>query len=166
MKGPLVSDTGPLIALAAVDSLAILYALYQPILVPEAVHQEVLEGGRGRQGHAAYQKASWLQIHPLEHPPDPLLNAVLDRGEAAVIQLARERHVAYVLIDERKGRKIARSTYGLHVLGTAGLLVVAKENGLVESVGDVLQQMRHNGYYIHDEIVTLALKKAGECESR
>ena len=91
---------------------------------------------------------------------------MLDGGEAAVIQLAREHRAEYVLIDERKGRKIARSTYGLHVFSTAGLLVEAKKSGLVERVGDVLQQMRDNGYYIHDDIVALALQKAGEHKSR
>ena len=162
MNDRLVSDTGPLIALAAIDRLDILPALFHQILIPEEVHREILQGGETALGLQPYRRATWIQKHPLQTSPDLLLAAVLDAGEAAVIQLARESHADYLLIDERKGRKIARNTYGLQVIGTAGLLVEAKNNGLVDSVGLILQQMRDCGYWIHDDIVAVALDKAGE----
>jgi predicted nucleic acid-binding protein len=67
-----------------------------------------------------------------------------------------------VLIDERKGRKIARSIYGLNVVGTARILVEAKHRGILLHVGDTLTKMRDAGYWIHEEIVAAAKKAAGE----
>ena len=80
----------------------------------------------------------------------------------AVVHLARETKADYVLIDERKGRKIARDIFGLKVIGTARILVEAKRKGLLNSVSAALRQLKEAGYWIHDDIVRLALKEAGE----
>lgn len=162
MNGRIVSNTGPLIALAGINRLDILRHLYTEILVPGEVHQEIIEGGSRRLGLEAYQSSNWLQIQPQHTAPDPLLIAVLDKGEAAVIQLARAEQAEQLLMDERKGRKIARSTYGLSVIGTAGILVEAKKREHLDSVKEALHQMRENGYYIHESIVEVALQRAGE----
>ena len=87
---------------------------------------------------------------------------VLDTGEASVLQLAREIKADYVLIDERKGRKIARDIFSLRVIGTTRVLVEAKKKGLLNNVGDTLTRLKESGYWIHDDIVRLALKEAGE----
>jgi len=68
-----------------------------------------------------------------------------------------------VLVDERKARKIARTVYGLHVIGSARVLVEAtRRHGLLDNVGVALQAMRDGGYWIGDSIVDAALKQAGE----
>jgi predicted nucleic acid-binding protein len=156
-----VSNTGPLIALATVERLDILKNLIGKIIVPEAVHFELLEGGASQAGVASYKQATWIKVQPLSAPLDPLLDKVLDTGEASVIQLAREYQVP-VLIDERKGRKIAREIYQLPVIGTARILVEAKRHNLLDNVQEIIQLMRNNGYRIHDTIVSYILKEAGE----
>ncbi len=74
----------------------------------------------------------------MEIPLDPLLKSRLNEGEAAVIQLAQALSIDQVLIDERKGRKIARDIYGLRTLWTSGkcrfsrpqiFLMIADESG-------------------------------------
>jgi hypothetical protein len=162
MSHSLVSNTGPVIALALIDRLDILQSLFESVIISEDVHKELIEGGSSGRGLLCYQKASWIQVHPLVSPADPLLTTVLDRGEASVIQLALETKVDYVLIDERKARKIARDIYGLSVIGTARILVEAKRKGILNGVGDVLRQLKEAGYWIHDDIVVHALKEAGE----
>ncbi len=57
---------------------------------------------------------------------EPLLETLVDKGEASVIHLVREKGADFVLIDERKARKIARKIYGLNVVGSARILVEAK----------------------------------------
>ena len=79
-----------------------------------------------------------------------------------MVGLARELGVNLVLIDERKARKIARTIYGLHVIGSARILVEAKRSKLLDNVGAALQAMRDGGYWIGDSIVDAALKQAGE----
>ena len=162
MKGCLVSNTGPIIALALIDRLDVLQSIFQTITIPEEVHRELLEGGPSGHGLVRYQKAFWIKVQPLSSSIDPLLMTVLDTGEASVVQLARETKADYVLIDERKGRKIARDIFGLKVIGTARILVEAKRKGLLNSVSAALRQLKEAGYWIHDDIVRLALKEAGE----
>lgn len=162
MNGNLISNTGPIIALSVVDHLEILHELFKSVSIPEAVHKEILDGGDNDAGIESYSQASWIQVIPLPISTDPLLTMTLDSGESSVIQLAVHKNADVVLIDERKARKIARSIYNLNVVGTARILVEAKHYGLIENVGKVLMDMRSNGYWIHEQIVNVALKQAGE----
>ena len=162
----MISNTGPLIALALIDRLDILRSLFKAISVSETVHAEILQGGVLGRGLTQYRAASWIQMEALQKSLDPLLTAVLDAGEASVIQLARERGADAVLIDERKARKIARTVYGLTVIGTARILVDAKRQGLFTSVGAEIDGMRASGYWIHDDIVNRAVREAGEPERK
>lgn len=158
----IVCNTGPLIALAGIQRLDIIRNLYESIYLPEAVHDEILHGGRHFRGLEAYRKVDWIKISKLQQPGDPLLSTVLDNGEASVIQLAREIGVHKILMDERKGRRVARDVYGLHVMGTARLLIDAKEALIISNVKELLQQMRDAGYWIHDKIMEAAIKAAKE----
>ncbi|MGO9611477.1 MAG: DUF3368 domain-containing protein [Dissulfurispiraceae bacterium] len=162
MSRRLVSNTGPIIALALIDRLDILQSLFEEIIISEDVHEELLEGGPLGRGLLHYQKASWIRVQPFTSPIDTLLTTVLDSGEASVIQLAREIKADYVLIDERKARKIARDIFGLSVIGTARVLVEAKKKGILNGVGETLKQIKEAGYWIHDDIVLYARKEAGE----
>ena len=139
-----------------------LRGLYESVYLPQAMHDEILRGGRRFTGLDAYRQADWFTVSALRQPGDPLLAAVLDVGEASVIQLAREIGVPRVLMDERKGRRVAREVYGLDVMGTARLLTDAKEAHLVANVGELLQQMRGAGYWIHSRIMEAAMKAAKE----
>ena len=162
MKGRLISNTGPLIAFSIINHLDVLHHLYSTIVIPEAVHREILEGGANNIGLTNYQKVEWIKITPLSNPIDPLLKTILGAGEAAVIWLAQELHFNFVLIGEIKARKTARNVYGLNVVGSARVLVEAKRHKLLNNVGDALQAMRDGGYWIDDSIFEIALKEAGE----
>lgn len=162
MNGKAICDTGPIIALSMIDRIDILRHLFEFIVVPEEVHKEILEGGATNVGLANYRKIKWIKVVALSSPVDPLLRTSLDPGEAAVIGLARELNANFVVIDERKARKIARTVYGLDVIGSARILVEAKRRGLIDNVGSEFQAMRDGGYWIGDSIVNAALKSAGE----
>lgn len=162
MNGSVVSNTGPLIGLAIIGHLDILDKIFDEVFVPQAVNDEMLEGGRMNTGVASYLNSPWIQVRRLSESEDPLLRNILDAGEAAVIQLARECESDFVLIDERKGRKIARNIYKMSVIGTARILVEAKHRGIISSVRDAVIGMRKGGYRIHDNILEFALKMSGE----
>jgi predicted nucleic acid-binding protein len=152
-----------LIALASIDQLDLLRVLFDSLHVPQAVHDEILQGGSSRAGLGVYRQANWIDVVPVVSI-DPLLGTVLDKGEAAVIVLARLHSADFVLIDEQKARKIARTIYGLRVMGSARILVEAKRHGMLENVAVALRAMREQGYWIHDAIVQYALKEAGETD--
>jgi predicted nucleic acid-binding protein len=163
VKGRLVANTGPVIALASIDRLDILRTFFSSVQIPQAVHDEIMQGGSRFIGLTAYRRADWLVTVP-DTPLDPLLSSVLDKGEAAVITLARSTSADVVLIDESKARKIARTVYGLWVIGSARVLVEAKRCGMLDNVAAALQTMREHGYWIHDAIVQYTLREAGEAE--
>jgi predicted nucleic acid-binding protein len=157
----IVCNSGPLIALGILDKLNILKSLFDEVLVPEAVQKEIAQGGLKLSGVENFQRADWIHIlRPKRN--DALLTALLDAGEAAVIDLAREQDVRLVLIDERKARKVARDIYGLQPIGTVRVLVEAKRKNLLTEIASSLKALRQEGYWIHDDIVQIALREAGE----
>jgi len=165
-KGRLVSNTGPIIALMLINKLEILKELFDEIIIPDEVHREILQGRSANFFNlmriTLFEQLDWIRIQTLKDPLEPALKSLLDAGEASVIQIAREAGSDYVLIDERKARKIARSVYGLNVIGTAKLLVEAKRNDLIDSVEDSIKKLRDGGYWIGDNIVQRMLEEAGE----
>lgn len=160
-KIKLISNTGPILALSGAGCLELIRDLYTSVTVPKAVHEELIEGGKFGFGLSAYLAATWIQVEP-QGRIDPLLLAQLDQGEAAVITIALNKNSQATLIDERKARRIARTIYGLEVFGTVRVLLEAKKAGLIGNVSEILNVMRANGYWIHENIVEHALRKADE----
>lgn len=162
-EGPIVCDTGPLIALSLIDHLDVLRRLYRRVLVPRAVLAEVTAGGADRPGAATIAAADWLE--PADDvTPDPLLAAELGPGEAAVLAAAYQLRARLVLLDERKARRIAVQAYGLRVKGSAGILVAAKLAGLVAEVRPLLDSLVGRGYFLSQRLIERAVSEAGEGE--
>lgn len=162
MKPTIVSNTGPLIALGKAGLLSLLDNLFEHVIIPEAVRQEIDAGSEAK---LRFSDVSSIckKLLILPDPEDDLvLSRLLDRGEAAVIRLAKKIAPDLTLLDERKGRKIAADIFGLKVLGTAGLLVRAKREGLITEVRTALDRMTAGGYYIHESIRDHILRLAEE----
>ena len=99
----IVINTSPLIALvAAWGNLDRLQPLYQQILVPFEVVQEILQGGLSNFGVAEFQAATWLVQQQQPINISPFLRNSLDLGEASVIQLALDRSIETVCIDDHR----------------------------------------------------------------
>jgi uncharacterized protein len=160
--GPIVCNTGPLIALTLSGHLDLLETLFSRVLVPNAVFQEIGEATSGRSGAVALHGASWLERIPDEPIFEPLLLHELGSGEAAVISLARRHNARLVLIDERRARRIAEQVYGLRVKGSAGILVAAKRAGLLPAVKPILALMARHGYHLSHRLIERAAAEAGE----
>jgi len=157
----IVCNSGPLIALVSIDCLYILSKVYQRILIPNAVYQEVTSSEE-LIGARQIANESWIEKKSLDSSPDRLLRAELGAGEAEVITLAMELKASKVLIDERKARRIAKLIYGLRITGTGGLLLRAKQNDMIKEVRPLLEGMKANGYYLSDRLVSRIAEEAGE----
>ena len=165
-SGIVVADAGPLIALARVEQLSLLAALYGQVVMPESVLRELrLESNRpGARLLSDGFARGVLRTHPL--PADceadlARLRRVLDAGEAAAILLAQALACRFLLIDERRGRAMARRQ-GIPVVGVAGVLLAAKRRGLLEIVQPVLLALSRQGYRLSDALITEVLRLAGE----
>lgn len=158
-----VCNATPLIALAAVGRLDLLRALYGEILIPEAVFREVVVVGSGEAGEREVSTAIWIKRHTVRN--SALVKALeleLDAGEAEAIALAVEQAAGLVLLDERRGRHAA-SRLELTVAGTLGVLIAAKDRGLLTSMRPLLDALRTQaGFWIGDELYAAVLRAAGE----
>jgi len=157
-----IADASPLIALARVNGLAWLQALFGEVLITDVVLREVLTG-RFPETEAPIQKAlvdGWLQA---EDPGTvaPALSE-LDEGEAASIRLALScgSH-ALLLIDERAGRAAAQEL-GLKLAGTAAVIGMARQTGLIPSAKAVFAQLHASDFRIAPDAITTVLMRCGE----
>jgi predicted nucleic acid-binding protein len=82
-------------------------------------------------------------------------------GEAAVIQTALDHGDAAVILDDLKARRIAK-TLGLSVTGTLGVLVQAKQRGLLSSVSEAITRLEQRGMWISSSLAARAIQLAGE----
>jgi len=166
VTGIVVADTGPLIALGRAGCLKLLHDLYKDVLIPPAVRDELhLGSGRpgARQSAEAFEQG-WLQVQePSADSAQALsdLMLVLDPGEAEAILLAEEVQCRFLLIDERKGRAIAKRR-GVPVVGIAGVLLVAKKRGLIDAVVPILKNLEQVGYRMSTGLTNEIARLAGE----
>ena len=89
------------------------------------------------------------------------LELIIDRGEAETVVLAEELNADAVLIDDRKARKIA-TLRGLNVIGTIGVLLNAKDKGLISEVKPLLEALTKREIRISKELYEHALELAHE----
>lgn len=156
-----VVNTSPWIALSLCGQTDLLKKLYENVLIPPAVRQEITVGGKSQVGVQELEAASWLGTVEIEDPSKVSLLHELDRGEAEVIIVAQEQRAAEVIIDEKVARMQAR-VLGLEVVGTLGLLLRAKKRGLIHEIAPLIDKMLQEGTYIHQDIVRGMLHEAGE----
>jgi predicted nucleic acid-binding protein len=157
-----VADSGPLIALAALDCLRLPGQLWGPLLVPQTVLDECagLSHKAGAEPIRRAVEAGLIEVRKDALLPDDVPISHLDAGEAQAICLARDLQ-AVLLIDERRGRKVASQLAIAHV-GTCGLLIRAKRAGLIAAVSPLLDGLLAAGYFLAPALVNDTLRVAGE----
>lgn len=157
-----VVNTAPLIFLAKLGKLELLRLGATAVYAPTAVLDEL---------HAQPDEA-FLAVQPLLRSwlierncsrPDLLAVTIqaLDPGEAAVIALALELGTEDVVLDDLDARRFAFRS-GLHPIGTLGLLLAAKGNGLIEAIGPEIEKLRRAGFRASESLVKYILIEAGE----
>lgn len=159
-----VSNSSVLIALSAIGRLELLPKKFtRGIIIPGAVWEEVVVTGHGLPGAKSVADASWInQQQVADITLVFTLRASLDKGEAEVIALAREIKADLLLLDEKSARNIARR-FNYTVLGTVGLLIWAKRQGLIQSLADDLEALQQKGgFRLGKNIYQYALSQAGE----
>ena len=164
MSRVVVADTGPLIALARVSQLELLREPNGETLVPPMVHVELaIDTARpGAKALAGAFAAGWINVQPVvDSNAVANLARLLDPGESEAIVLAEQESARFLLIDDARGRKVARAR-GLSVVGVAGLLLSAKSRGALAELGPVLEALSRVGYRLSSRLVAAVLEKAGE----
>lgn len=158
-----VSNTSPITNLVAVRQLNLLQQLYSRIIIPQAVYDEMAGLSYIVPGAIEVQTLSWIQTQQVTDTNRVIeLQAGLDRGEAEAIVLALELGSDLLLLDERRGRKVA-SQLGFKRTGLLGVLLEAKQNGLILAVKPVIDELiLQVGFRISNQLYADVLQSAGE----
>lgn len=158
-----VSDTSPIINLAAVGQLQLLRQLYGRIIIPPAVHREIVVVGAGQPGAVQVESYDWFETRSA--PNQDLVASLqlkVDGGEAEAIALASALNADLLLLDERRGR-VAAAHLGLRFVGLLGILIEAKHKSLVPAIKPILDQLLEKaGFWVAQELYDRVLQSAGE----
>jgi predicted nucleic acid-binding protein len=163
-----VSNAGPLMALGKLGLMSLLHALYDPVLIPAAVYEEVVTRGlaQGQPDAYAVQLAiARNEIAVIDVPPESLSEVIqawpLDLGEKHAIQLAVTEAADWVLLDDRLARECAQQL-GLNVKGTLGLIVAAYHRQLLSlrEVEVIFQSiLDRDDIWLNDDLVKQVLER-------
>ena len=158
-----VSDTTPLISLMKASRLELLATLFHEVLIPEAVFSELTANPRFQAEADQIRKAPYIKVVSVSEQKavDVLRRSSgLDLGESEAIVFADDQKADVLLMDEAKGRKVAKAM-GLYIMGTVGVLLFAFEkNVLTDSeVKEALEQLQQADRRIGDEMIQYALRK-------
>jgi predicted nucleic acid-binding protein len=143
-----VSNTTPLRYLIAIEQEHLLGRLFEKVLVPVAVHEELTDSRtpetvRGR----VLSMPAWLEVRTVPESQTTTFPVTLHRGERQAILLAEALRADVLLIDEQIGRTIALGR-NLPVSGTLGVLERADTMGFVSDFPQVLYQLKESGFFI------------------
>lgn len=157
---PVILNNTPLVALWQIECWDILRELFGEVLIPAAVHAEFLAVDAVSRNEAL-ARANWINVATLADAKLALVFTSLDTGEAEVLALALETGARLVVLDERKARRMAYRL-GLPLTGTIGVILLAKQRGLINRIGPLLEQLIENGLFVDSELVAEALRLADE----
>ena len=151
----IVSDTTAITSLLKVGRASLLSELFGEVLIPDGVKEELLK--------YHFQVPGFIRVcHVENNGAVTLLRKEFDEGEAQAIVLAQEVRANALLIDDKHGRLLAEAR-GLRCIGLAGALLMAKENGLIVSLREILDNLETTAnFYLDARLRDALLAKAGE----
>lgn len=147
----IIADASCLILLEKLDMLDILHQLFGRIIITGNVA-----------GEFGKSIPEWIRIvDPRDKMSVLILESSVDKGEASSIALALEKPNSLLIIDDLKGRRVA-SRYGINITGTFGILVDAKNEGIIPEIKPVLEKIRQTNFRFSKKIENEILKQADE----
>ncbi len=157
-----ICNATPLINFAAIARLDILQATFEQIIIPQAVYNETTGlSFPGTQYVLQAITSGWLQVRPVINVASTIPSE-LDDGEKEAIALALEIGQQRILLDEREARQVAQEL-GLQVMGTLGILLLAKNNQTISQVRPILDRMMNVAqYWVSATLYQQVLQIAGE----
>lgn len=156
-----VSDTTPIISLIKINRLDLLEELFSEVLIPDAVFRELTTNTIFANEAQIVKSSSFLKISSVQNKKAlQLLQAVsgLDDGESEAIILADELKASVLVMDERKGRKVAQKM-GIKITGTVGILIQAYDEKKISAndVKSYLTQLKNSNIRLSESLIQQAL---------
>lgn len=156
-----VINASPFILLCKSGLIDLLPQIFPDICMPEGVSIEIIEGNDSATQKLYDCEETWLNRY-LVNIAEEVLVWNLGGGETEVLSMAfRDKENCTALIDDRAARKCAE-TLNIKTLGTGGILIMAKRQGVIANVSVELEKLRNAGLWISDEVAKVILEQAGE----
>lgn len=160
-----VSDTSVLSNLAIIEQLSLLQQLYDTVIIPQAVAQELASASPENLEIKAVLDLPWIETRQVTNPTMVEMlqdDRELDKGEAEAITIAFELQAQRLLIDERLGRREAIHL-GLSVTGVLGVLIAAKAEDILPAVKPIVDDLiTKAGFWVNEQLYAEILRVAGE----
>ena len=158
----LIADASALIALSVCNSLPVLDAIFGTVLVPEAVYLEVAAPDKPHSEPLRRYLQGKVRQVDMQH--FVFLDAYADAGETAAMLLYKQLNADYLLIDDKRGRKVAAINH-IKTVGSLGVLLQAKRAGLIASIAPLLAQIDASPVFISRTLLETVLELAGESDA-
>jgi len=137
----IIADASCLIVLQNIQELPILQKLFGEVFITGEVGKEF-----------GLELPEWIKIRKVVNTSKKeALSLVLDEGEASSIALSLEIGDSILIIDEKKGRRIAQEL-GIKIIGTLGVILRAKERGLINSIENLLEKLESAEFRISENL--------------
>ena len=152
-----IVNSTPIIALIGINQLDILKSLYNEIIIPEAVYNEI-----SVKDSKILDNIDWIHIKPISNvaAKETFISSLHD-GEVEVMILAKELSSDVIIIDDGLARRHAKYL-GLNITGTIGVLLKAKNDGVINSIKPLMDDLINEGFYISNTVYTDVLQLANE----
>ncbi len=161
MPESVIVDTSPIFYLHRLNCLDILRKLYDRIIVPQAVADELEAGKMAGEDVPEIGEYGWITVKDVCIPAFINIIPDLGQGEAEVLALACEEKEALVILDDSLARRIA-DLQEFKLTGTAGILIKAKTKKHITEVKPLLNKLKDSGFYLTDNLMSDILKIADE----
>ena len=158
----IISDTTPSISLIKINRLDLLEKLFEEVLIPEAVYRELTTNALFENEAKIVKTSSFLKTSSVQNRKSlQLLQAVsgLDDGESEAIILADELKSDVLIMDERKGRKVAEKL-GIKITGTVGVLLQSYSENMIslDEIKTYLDQLKNSNIRLSESLIQKALE--------
>jgi len=159
----LVFNASPVIVLAKTGLLEAIVPLGETVKVPQAVVDEILRADDASDPATLWFKQSGAPFQRVSNPAIPAFLAAWDigAGETAVIAVASSTPGAVAVLDDLAARRCAQA-HGIPVIGTMGLLLLAKKREVLPSVTQAIRSVITAGLYVSEAIAAEVRAQAGE----
>lgn len=151
-----VSDTTPIISLMKAGQLKLLEKLFGVVYIPKAVYRELTENETFPEEVRMVKEHGFLHVEQVQNEKSVTILQKftgLDVGESEAIILADEKHSDVLLMDEHKGRQVAKKM-GITITGTIGILTQAFDEGMLtkKDVEECIEKMKESGIRISEKL--------------
>ena len=153
----IIGDSSALITLSIIDRLDLLEKIFKKVYVPQAVYKEVTTINKPQ----SLELKEFLKDKVIKVEMDNSFNIGLGDGELEAMALYKKKKADFLLIDDQRAKRFAKLN-NINTIGSLGVIVLAKEMGLIDSIKADLEKLENSSIFISSNLIQKILLKFEE----